>query len=141
MNITFKMNITLEDGKVILDEEDFVKLLKCKTGDLVANVCCPKEKNLEKEVTEYLLNKGITRNLLGFNYLRKTVLMAIEKPEVLDKITVLYHLIAKEFNSTGQRTERAIRHAIESTGNKVVNSQFICDAVDEIKLMRGGDVG
>ena len=144
------MNITLENGKVILSEEDFIKLLEGKSNNLVVNPtvyskldsstnCHTASKSLEQKVTEYLLKKGIRRHLSGFDYLRKAIITAIKRPEALVKITVLYITVARACNSTGSKIERAIRHSIESTGNKVVNSQFICDAVDEIKLM-GGDI-
>lgn len=57
---------------------------------------------------------GIPCNLLGYQYI-KTAIHLLEKDETLIFTIVkgLYSEIAKIHNSTGQKVERAIRHAIE----------------------------
>lgn len=70
--------------------------------------------NLEKEVTNLIGQLGIMPNLLGYHYIRKAVMMAVEDSSVLQGMTkVLYPTIAHEFNTTPSRVERAIRHSIE----------------------------
>lgn len=119
----------------------------------------PLEKNgttiVEKIVTRYFKEMGIPANIKGYRYLREAIIMAIKKPEVLDKITKeLYPELAKTFEDTSPNVERAIRHAIEvafSRGNvdvldrlfgyavhpnkgKTTNSEFIAILADQIRL-------
>lgn len=66
------------------------------------------------QVTQLIGKLGIPANLLGYQYIRQSILLAIDNPEVLQQITsVLYPEVARKFNTTAQRVERNIRHAIE----------------------------
>lgn len=69
----------------------------------------------EKKVTELLKLLGMPSHIKGYGYTRKAVLLIIEDREkYLSKITkALYPTIAKEFETTSSRVERAIRHAAE----------------------------
>lgn len=69
----------------------------------------------EKKVTELLKLLGMPSHIKGYGYTRKAVLLIVEDREkYLSKITkALYPTIAKEFETTSSRVERAIRHAAE----------------------------
>lgn len=111
--------------------------------------------DIEREVTGILTNLGIPRNIKGFFFVRAAIYYCIEDESLLKAITKrLYPKVAREFETTSTRVERAIRHAIEiccEKGNleyiqevfgytidglkgKPTNSQFIAMIVDEVKL-------
>lgn len=111
--------------------------------------------NLELRISDILREIGIPCNLKGYRYLRAAIIMSVEKPEVMDQIVnVLYPNIAKDFNTTGSRVERAIRRAIEvawdhgdadtlnwyfgytieAERGKPTNSQFISRIADKLIL-------
>ena len=55
--------------------------------------------------------------------------MAIETPEIINAVTkCLYPSVAKKYNTTSSRVERAIRHAIEVAWDRgdvdILNSYF-----------------
>ena len=111
--------------------------------------------NLETRVTNMLHEIGIPAHIKGYHYLRDAIMMAVEDMDVLNAITkVLYPTVAKKYQTTSSRVERAIRHAIEvawsrgkldtldelvgytvSTGKgKPTNSEFIALIADTIQL-------
>ncbi len=130
------INFDNENGYVTLRKEDFLQLLEgyCQGEKTVNYDENSSPIDLEIKVTEYLINKRVRQHLSGFNYLRKAILLGLEDAENLKKITVLYELVGRKFNVSGQKTERAMRHAIETSGRQVTNSEFIFSAVDEIRL-------
>lgn len=87
---------------------------------------------MKKEIVNYLLVCGIRPHIKGFNYLHKAIEMTIENGNILPKITkVLYPEIAKEFNDTYSKVERAIRHAIGQSKKEyknMANGEFIARA-------------
>ena len=113
------------------------------------------ERNLESDVTNIIHEIGIPAHIKGYQYLREAIMMSVEDPDMLGSITkVLYPTIAKRYQTTSSRVERAIRHAIEvawnrgkmetldnlfgytiSTGKgKPTNSEFIALIADRIRL-------
>lgn len=111
--------------------------------------------NLESEVTTLLHEIGVPAHIRGYNYMRESIMIAVNDAEVLNYITKeLYPEIAKRCNTTPSRVERAIRHAIEvawSRGSletkdnlfsytinvnkgKPTNSEFIALIADKIRL-------
>ena len=113
------------------------------------------EKNLEEQVTDMIHEIGVPAHIKGYQYLRDAILMCIQDMEMLNYITkVLYPAIAKKYQTTPSRVERAIRHAIEvawSRGEisviesifgytvnrgkgKPTNSEFIALIADKIRL-------
>ncbi len=118
-----------------------------------------KQGNLEKDlnllVTKMLHEIGVPAHIKGYLYLRTAILMAVEDMDVLNAVTKqLYPDIAREYDTTDTRVERAIRHAIEvawERGNidmihdlfgytiqadkgKPTNSEFIALMADRIRL-------
>ena len=110
---------------------------------------------LESDVTEIIHDIGIPAHIKGYQYLRDAIMMSVEDMDMLNCITkVLYPTIAKKYQTTSSRVERAIRHAIEvawsrgqidtidslfgytvSNGKgKPTNSEFIALIADKIRL-------
>lgn len=113
------------------------------------------KRDLEAAITNIIHEIGVPAHIKGYLYLRKAITMVYEDIELLGSITkVLYPDVAKHFNTTSSRVERAIRHAIEvawSRGNieaisslfgytvnaskaKPTNSEFIAMVADKLRL-------
>jgi two-component system, response regulator, stage 0 sporulation protein A len=114
-----------------------------------------KPKNLDASITSIIHEIGVPAHIKGYLYLREAISMVFNDIELLGSITkVLYPDIAKKYNTTASRVERAIRHAIEvawSRGNidsisslfgytvsmskaKPTNSEFIAMVADKLRL-------
>ena len=110
---------------------------------------------LEEDVTEIIHEVGVPAHIKGYQYLREAIIMSVTNMDMLNSITkILYPGIAKKFDTTPSRVERAIRHAIEvawsrgkmdtlddlfgytiSNGKgKPTNSEFIALITDKIRL-------
>lgn len=111
--------------------------------------------DLEQDVTDMIHEIGVPAHIKGYQYLREAIIMSVEDPAMISSITkILYPTIAKRFQTTPSRVERAIRHAIEvawsrgrmetldalfgytiNTGKgKPTNSEFIALISDKIRL-------
>lgn len=111
--------------------------------------------DLEQDVTDMIHEIGVPAHIKGYQYLREAIMMSVEDPGMISSITkILYPTIAKRFQTTSSRVERAIRHAIEvawsrgrmetldamfgytiDTGKgKPTNSEFIALIADRIRL-------
>lgn len=111
--------------------------------------------NIEAEITNIIHEIGVPAHIKGYLYLREAIGMVIENVELLSAVTKeLYPNIAKIFNTTPSRVERAIRHAIEvawsrgkvdtinqlfgytvhNTKGKPTNSEFIAMVADKLRL-------
>ena len=114
-----------------------------------------KKVKLENEITEILHEVGIPAHIKGYMYLRSSIMEAYYNNEILGQVTkVLYPDIARMYNTTSSRVERAIRHAIEvawnrgntdaiddifgytvsATKSKPTNSEFIAMISDKLRL-------
>ena len=115
----------------------------------------PGTENMEIVVTDVIHQLGVPAHIKGYHYLREAILSSIEDPELLESVTkLLYPTVAKRFDTTSSRVERAIRHAIEiawDRGNldtlnaffgytvntckgKPTNSEFIALITDKLRL-------
>ena len=115
----------------------------------------PPVRDLEKDVTDMIHEIGVPAHIKGYQYLREAIMMSVQDVEMLNSITkILYPTIAKKFQTTSSRVERAIRHAIEVAWNrgkmetldamfgytintgkgKPTNSEFIALIADKIRL-------
>lgn len=143
-NKEFQIMITVPSGTKDAAEQDKGKaVLPYVTRDL------------EKDVTDMIHEIGVPAHIKGYQYLREAIMMSVEDVEMLGSITkVLYPTIAKKYQTTPSRVERAIRHAIEvawsrgrmetldalfgytiNTGKgKPTNSEFIALIADKIRL-------
>ena len=111
--------------------------------------------NLESSVTSIIHEIGVPAHIKGYQYLREAIIMSVNDNEMLNSITkILYPSIAKKFQTTPSRVERAIRHAIEVAWNrgkmdtidelfgytinaekgKPTNSEFIALIADKIRI-------
>jgi two-component system response regulator (stage 0 sporulation protein A) len=110
---------------------------------------------LERYVTDLMLDMGVPAHLKGYHYLRDAILMSGKDLEVVTSVTkLLYPAIARRFRTTGQKVERAIRNAIEVSwfrGNRdtieglfgysptsgktrPTNSEYIARVADKLRL-------
>jgi len=70
-------------------------------------------------VTRHIKTVGITANIKGYHYLRDAILMVYQDFDLMSRLTTgLYASVASKYNSTPQRVERAMRHAIETAWNR-----------------------
>lgn len=122
-----------------------VSPMKTQRGDL----------DIETRITEIIHEIGVPAHIKGYQYLREAIAVAIKDREAIGAITkVLYPSVAKTFNTTPSRVERAIRHAIEvawdrgdletlqsffgytvsNVKGKPTNSEFIAMIADRLSL-------
>ena len=122
----------------------------------------PDKNSIETMVTGIIHEIGVPAHIKGYQYLREAIIIAVEDMDVINAITkVLYPQVAKTFQTTPSRVERAIRHAIEvawdrgdldtlqrffgytvsNTKGKPTNSEFIALIADKLQLqLKGADV-
>lgn len=75
--------------------------------------------SLDEKISEIFISIGIPPHIKGYGYLREGIKMTIENPFVINSVTKeLYPSIAKRFNTTSSKVERAVRHAIEVAWNR-----------------------
>lgn len=75
--------------------------------------------SLEEKISEIFISIGIPPHIKGYGYLREGIKMTIENPYIINSVTkTLYPSIAKKFETTASKVERAIRHAIEVAWNR-----------------------
>lgn len=64
-------------------------------------------------IASVLRNLGAPTNVLGYNYMIRAIEMQMESNVPLDFTKGVYCGVAQEFQTTGSRVERAIRHCVE----------------------------
>ena len=116
--------------------------------------------DMDVVISDIMRQIGVPAHIKGYHYLRTSIKLSINDDEMLSSVTkLLYPTVAKMYNTTSSRVERAIRHAIEvawdrgdvdvlssyfgytiqSQRGKPTNSEFIAMITDKIKLsMRMG---
>lgn len=136
------MTVTRYDNK-----NDYAQIV---SGDKIS-----REGELELVVTNIIHEIGVPAHIKGYQYLRASIIMAVNDMDILNSITKqLYPSIAKMHDTTPSRVERAIRHAIEvawgrgkmdtindlfgytvnAGKGKPTNSEFIALIADKIRL-------
>lgn len=71
-------------------------------------------RDLEKTISDFMLELGIPAHLRGYQFLRSAVEMCVEDMELVGSVTkLLYPDLAKLYQTTDTKIERAIRNAIE----------------------------
>lgn len=124
-------------------------------GDIILEIAAVNDCELERYITNIMLDIGVPAHLKGYHYLRDAILLSGRDMEVVSSVTkLLYPTIAKRFKTTDQKVERAIRNAIEvswtrgnaetfekmfgysaSSGrNRPTNSEYIARIADSIRL-------
>lgn len=109
---------------------------------------------LSKRISKLLHDLGVPSHIKGYQYIRESISLLYKDPKIKGITKELYPLVAKEYDTTSSRVERAIRHAIEvswSRGDydlmedlfghsvdydraKPTNSEFIATITDKLKL-------
>ena len=111
--------------------------------------------DMEAQVTKIIHQIGVPAHIKGYQYLRSAILMTIRDNDIINSVTkVLYPSVAKKYQTTTSRVERAIRHAIEvawdrgdvdtlnsyfgytvqNNRGKPTNSEFIAMIADNLRL-------
>ena len=143
--------------EIINNCSDIKKSLKL-LEELISNInesITIHEKKPEKKLTDLLHKLGMPSNIKGYYYVRSAILMVYENPDLIGSITKrLYPDLSVKFNTSTERIERAIRHAIQVSydrgdinlmeeifGNtisidkdKPTNSEFIVTIADKLRL-------
>ena len=112
-------------------------------------------REIQIQVTKLLHALGIPSHIKGYQFIRSAILMVYDNPGLIGGITKeLYPDLSVKFNTSVQRVERAIRHAIEVSwlrgdidlmdeifGHSVdidkakpTNSEFIVTIADKLRL-------
>ena len=111
--------------------------------------------NIEYVVTDIIHQIGIPAHVKGYHYLRTAIILSVNNEEMINRVTkLLYPTVAKRYNTTSSRVERAIRHAIEiawdrgdvdvlngifgytvhNLKGKPTNSEFVALIADKLRL-------
>ena len=119
------------------------------------DIAAIKDCELEKYITEIMLDVGVPAHLKGYHYLRDAILLTGRNMEVVTSVTKqLYPAIARRFKTTDQKVERAIRNAIDVSWNRgnagtfekmfgysassgrtrPTNSEYIARIADKVRL-------
>ncbi len=119
------------------------------------DIMAASDRELERYITDILLDVGVPAHLKGYHYLRDAIMRAGRDMEVVNSVTkLLYPEIARRFKTTDQKVERAIRNAIEiswnrgnvetfeklfgysalSGRNRPTNSEYIARFADKVRL-------
>ena len=128
--------------------------IKSRTADAsTSNVT--QNADIETQVTKIIHQIGVPAHIKGYQYLRTAILMTIENNDIINSVTkILYPTVAKKYQTTTSRVERAIRHAIEvawdrgdvdtlnsyfgytiqNNRGKPTNSEFIAMIADNLRL-------
>ena len=81
------------------------------------NMISPGE--LERTISDLMLELGIPAHLRGYQFLRSAIGMCVEDMELVGSVTkLLYPDLAKMYQTTDTKIERAIRNAIEVSGER-----------------------
>ncbi len=72
------------------------------------------EESVDEQITNLFLTLGIPAHIKGYQYLREAVRMVLDNHDLINRITKeLYPGIARRFDTSASKVERAMRHAIE----------------------------
>ena len=110
---------------------------------------------IDQRITNIIHKTGIPAHIKGYQYLRQAIKEVFLNIDIINSVTKeLYPLVARKFNTTATRVERAIRHAIEvawdrgepetlnsifgytvkSNRGKPTNSEFIAMIADKLRM-------
>ncbi|MCL2850755.1 MAG: sporulation transcription factor Spo0A [Firmicutes bacterium] len=93
-------------------------------------------KQLEERISNIFITMGIPAHIKGYHFLREAIKTIVGNPAMIGGITKeLYPAIARTFDTTSSKVERAIRHAIEVGWNRgrinQINEIFKVRAFDQ----------
>lgn len=125
--------MSCENAYILLspfDTQTLLSVIQHITPSFVADFGHDNDKtHMEMVVTDIIHQIGIPAHIKGYHYLREAILLAIDDTDMLESVTkLLYPTVAKRFDTSPSRVERAIRHAIETAWDRgdvdVLNSMF-----------------
>ena len=87
--------------------------------------------DVDDMVFALLKRAGMPPHLKGYNYTDYAIKLCLADPSYLDELTKrLYPDVAVQYNTTANRVERAIRHAVETVfdrcDSEIINNLFGC---------------
>lgn len=106
-------------------------------------------------IAAWMLDLGVPRHLNGYEYLREAIRLTDKDMSLVSSVTkLLYPMVAKKYDVTTSKVERAIRSAIEvswgrgkvelfeelfgysreTSGNRPTNSEYIVRVADAIRM-------
>lgn len=98
-----------DEKKTVTVKQDFIDDIKSHNLDM----------GVYQEISKILLLFGITPNLKGYHYIMEAVQLGMKDKDVFTMLTShLYYPVAKKYNTTPQKVERCVRHAIEKGWKK-----------------------
>ncbi len=131
------------DMRVLLDRiRDAARQLDTQ-ADGVPVIPVAAAHTLDDRLSNIFLSLGIPAHIKGYQFLREAIKLVIEQPDRINRITKeLYPAIARRFNTSSSKVERAIRHAIEVAWSRgridTLNRAFGCRvAIPEEKPTNG----
>lgn len=97
-----------------------------------------KEKRVKVKIISILREIGVPVHIKGYRYLLDAIYIIAEDPSMVSSITkYIYPTVAKKFNTTTSRAERAIRHAIHcvwSRGNREAIHRYFGNFISADRL-------
>ena len=114
-----------------------------------------KQPSLKMRITQSIHEIGVPAHIKGYEYLRYAIQLVVEDKRLINNVTKeLYPMVAKQFDTTSSRVDRAIRHAVEVAWDrgdmetlerwfgytishlkgKPTNSEFIALVADKLTL-------
>lgn len=110
------------DPQTVLDRiKEFSDYKKDKKTEIVGGFekADRKKVSLDEKISNIFTTIGIPPHIKGFTYLREGIKLVVDEPLLINSVTKeLYPKIAKKFDTTPSKVERAIRHAIEVAWNR-----------------------
>jgi two-component system response regulator (stage 0 sporulation protein A) len=132
-----------------------LSLAATRSGDERKDELIERSPDMESQVTKIIHQIGVPAHIKGYQYLRTAILLTVNDGEIINSVTkILYPTVAKQYQTTTSRVERAIRHAIEvawdrgdidtlnsyfgytiqTNRGKPTNSEFIAMIADNLRL-------
>ncbi|MBQ8826475.1 MAG: sporulation transcription factor Spo0A [Oscillospiraceae bacterium] len=111
-----------------VEAEAVINLIKHSTPEYIS-AAEGDTAHIERVITNIIHQIGIPAHIKGYHYLREAILLAINDQDMLESVTkMLYPAVARSFDTSPSRVERAIRHAIETAWDRgdveVLNNMF-----------------
>ena len=134
-------------------DERIRRITKSRSGETEAKT--NRGHDMETQVTKIIHQIGVPAHIKGYQYLRTAIMMTVDDNDIINSVTkILYPSVAKKYQTTSSRVERAIRHAIEvawdrgdvdtlnsyfgytiqNNRGKPTNSEFIAMIADNLRL-------
>ena len=141
----------IECGKGMLPRKSYAALSGSRFEPMGTSVL----KSRDEKISTIFITIGIPAHIKGYQFLREAIKLVADNPDVINRITKeLYPTIARKFDTTPSKVERAIRQAIEvawtrgkidninqifgfnvyTRNDKPTNGEFIALVADKLSL-------